>query len=133
MVSFNYIIHTLFILHTNQMAVLLHSLSLSLSLSSSSISHNQKRINVAPTSANPETASASVKGVWLPRSSNGDAAAVDCWAGGVPDEDEEGDVRAGVLVIAELLEPLDRRELGIGVSPGGMPIEPSDVTPPLQC
>jgi hypothetical protein len=30
----------------------------------------------------------------------------------------------------------DTNELGIGVSPGGMPIEPSDtmeVTPPAQC
>jgi hypothetical protein len=51
----------------------------------------------------------------------------------VPDEDEEGDVAAGVLVTAEPLEPLDKRELGMGVSPGNMPIEPSDVTPPLHC
>jgi hypothetical protein len=48
----------------------------------------------------------------------------------VPDDDEEGDVTAVVLVTTD---PLDNSELGMGVSPGGMPIEPSDVTPPSQC
>jgi hypothetical protein len=113
-------------------------------------------MKVAPTNANPDTANASVKGAWLCRRNDG-AAPVDCWGGGVPDEDAEGDVPEvvfpegdipigdgnpigvgdGIVPAGVLMRrPLDSNELGMGVSPGGMAIEPSDtmdVTPPLHC
>jgi hypothetical protein len=104
---------------------------------------SHRRIKLAPTSASPDTAKASVKGVLSLRSSIGDAAAVDCCAGGVPDDEAaleveaEAEIEADVDAEAEAggaTEPLpvvDSSELGIGVSPGGIPIEPSDVTPPF--
>jgi hypothetical protein len=96
-----------------------------------------KRIETPPTSTSPDTAKASVRGVRSPCSSNGDAAAVDCWAGGVP-EDDAGVPPVDAVGVMEPVVTLDRSELkselGIGVSPGGMPIEPSEipeVTPPV--
>lgn len=98
----------------------------------------QRRTKVPPISTNPDTAKASVKGVRSPCSSNDDAAAVDCWAGGVP-EDDAG-VPLDALGVMDPVVMLDRRELnselGIGVSPGGMPMDPSEtaeVTPPGDC
>ena len=94
-------------------------------------------MKVPPTSTRPDTAKASVRGVYSPCSSNDDAAAVDCWAGGVT-EDDAGVAPEDALGVMDPVVMLDRSELnselGIGVSPGGMPIDPSDtseVTPPV--
>lgn len=90
-----------------------------------------------PTSTSPDTAKAKVRGVRSPRGSRDDAAAVDCWAGGVP-EDDAGVAPEDAVGVMEPVVTLDRSELnselGIGVSPGGMPIDPSEiaeVTPPV--
>jgi hypothetical protein len=87
----------------------------------------------------PDTATAMVKGVPSP-CSDGDAP-VDCSGGG----ELLGLVTVGTLTVtlAELLADgvlerrgsvmMDASELGIGVSPGGIPMEPSDkVDPPVQ-
>jgi hypothetical protein len=89
----------------------------------------------------------------VPSALNDGAAAVDCWAGGVPDLEGEmgvtpvtetlrlGDtdtlttgasvVRSGLVKITEGLS--ETSELGSGVSPGGMPMEPgTDVRPPWR-
>ncbi|KAF1917981.1 hypothetical protein BDU57DRAFT_537600 [Ampelomyces quisqualis] len=94
-------------------------------------------MKAAPTSAKPDTATASVKGArsrW-----NGDddeAAAVDTSAGGVRDDEGDGPAEA----LGEPLESgsgkgtgeADIDALGSadgrGVSPGGIPMEPSEVT-----
>jgi hypothetical protein len=139
----------------------------------------QRTARAAPTSAKPDTATASVKGVRSPwNSDDDDAAAVETSAGGV--RDDEGDVNDeavgrgdGKVPGGRDGEPLGRgdgkgtgeplgrgdgkgtggadidtlgsgdgkvpggidakTELGRGVSPGGIPMEPSDVTPPAQC
>jgi hypothetical protein len=111
-----------------------------LGVSTNTVSRHRRR-KVAPTSANPDTAKASVKGVLSLRNISGDAAADDCCAGGVPDEEDgarveveaEADVDAEAEGATEPRPLVESSELGRGVSPGGMPIEPSDVTPPLQC
>jgi len=90
-------------------------------------------------SARPETASTSSKctRLFFPRD---DAPAVDCCGGTL--RVAEGSVPLPLIEVVMKGEPegtgagtLGRSELGMGVSPCGMPIEPptDEVAPPLRC